>query len=1512
MADLKIYTVGWICAITTEYVAAQAFLDEQHAPPESLPPQNKNDYTLGRIGRHNVVICVVPLGEYGISSAARVAEDMLHSFPNVRIGLMVGIGGGAPSPQHDIRLGDVVVSTPLNGRGGVIQYDFGKMIQGQGFCPTRYLDQPPTLLRAAVNGLRAQYEMEGHQLEESIRHALEKRPRLQKKYQRPNLESDRLYRSHIVHPLDGRSDCKMVCGDDSTKLVSRHSRFEDEDNPVIHYGLIASANQLMKDALIRDRLAAEMDVLCFEMEAAGLMNNFPCLVIRGICDYSDSHKHKEWQGYAAMVASAYAKDLLYRIVPGQVEREEKILEILKPTVEHMAQIIDRVDLDSIFDKLPVVTDARFDSFDDRDEVQCLQGTRTELLQQIKGWAISSSQKSIFWLHGMAGTGKSTVSRTVARLLNDTNNLGGSFFFKRGEGDRGNAKKFFPTLTRQLMLAISELRSGVQKALDHDPDITSKSLKEQFEKLLLRPLLDLNRQRQAAVIVIDALDECEHDQDVRNIIRLLPLLQEAKSVRLRIFLTSRPELPISLGFSEIADHRYQNLALHEIPEEVTERDIRLFLQDRFATIKHDRNFSQDWPGDDVIQKLVTMSVPLFISAATICRYIENAKWEPKLRLAELLTDQAKYVTRMDKTYLPILTRLLDDQVSDEPEQQQLLKEFQDIVGVIILLADPLSINTLSLFLGIGAEQISNRLDSFRSVLSIPGDRDQPVRILHLSFRNFLVRSSSKFFVDERRKHREIAHCCLKTMQSHLRKDICNLANPGACRADIDPQDIRQYLPPELKYSCRYWIHHLEQSQDLSSEIQDVLLFLQKHFLHWLEAMSLLGLISDVVGMLDLLHTVIPGDDHSVLSNFLHDGKRFILKNGQIADEAPLQIYCAGLVFAPRTAIIRREFQSESPSWICQFPQVNEKWSAELQALEGHSSWVSSVAFSPNGRLLASGSYDDTVRLWDTATGGLQQTLQGHSSGVSSVAFSPDGRLLASGSHDKIVRLWDTATGGLQQTLQGHSSGVSSVAFSPDGRLLASGSHDEIVRLWDTATGGLQQTLQGHSSGVSSVAFSPDGRLLASGSHDYTVRLWDTATGGLHKTLKGHWRSVLSVVFSPDGWLLASGSEDRTVRLWDTATGGLHQTLKGYSDWVLSVAFSPDGRLLASGSHDKTVQLWDKATGGLHQTLEGHSSSVQSMAFSPDGRLLASGSSDQTVRLWDTATGGLHQTLEGHSSSVQSMAFSPDGRLLASGSSDQTVRLWDTATGGLHQTLEGHSNSVHSVAFSPDCRLLVSASHDKTARLWDTATGGLQQTLKGHSDSVLSVVFSPDGQLLASRSSDKTVRLWDTATGSLHQTLKVHSSWVSSVAFSPDGRLLASSSGDQTVRLWDTATGGLLQTLEGHSSSVQSVAFSPDGRLLASGSHDDTVRLWDTATGGLQQTLKGHSDWVSRVAFSPDGRLLASRSRDQTVRLWDTATGGLQETLNTNGIAHCMFSPGTMIKLLIQRVGTWRSSLSRDVG
>jgi nucleoside phosphorylase len=325
MSDPANYTVGWICALPVEYVAAQECLDKDHEKPRLVSPNDTNDYTLGKMHEHNVVIAVLPDGEYGTASAASVAINMLSTFHNIRIGLMVGIGGGVPSEEHDIRLGDVVVSAPRGGQGGVFQYDFGKSMQGQEFRHTRFLNQPPTTLRTAMTGIQAQYKRKGHKLIEAINTILETNVRLRNDYKRPESTTDRLFQPTIVH----NSVCGAApCVNHISKLVLRPKRPEHEDNPAIHYGLIASANQLMEDAVARDRLAAEKDVLCFEMEAAGLMNTFPCLVIRGICDYSDSHKNKEWQGYAAMVAAAYAKDLLQRIVPSRIEAEERISVII--------------------------------------------------------------------------------------------------------------------------------------------------------------------------------------------------------------------------------------------------------------------------------------------------------------------------------------------------------------------------------------------------------------------------------------------------------------------------------------------------------------------------------------------------------------------------------------------------------------------------------------------------------------------------------------------------------------------------------------------------------------------------------------------------------------------------------------------------------------------------------------------------------------------------------------------------------------------------------------------------------------------------------------------------------------------------------------------------------------------------------------------------------------------------------------------------------------------------------
>ena len=554
--------------------------------------------------------------------------------------------------------------------------------------------------------------------------------------------------------------------------------------------------------------------------------------------------------------------------------------------------------------------------------------------------------------------------------------------------------------------------------------------------------------------------------------------------------------------------------------------------------------------------------------------------------------------------------------------------------------------------------------------------------------------------------------------------------------------------------------------------------------------------------------------------------------------------------------------ESEALIRLAPRFRMLW--QSPAISHHDSSVTSVSFSPDGRTLASGSYDNTIRLWDVVTGQSTSTLPGHASAVHSVNFSPDGKTLASGSFDRTIRLWNVATGQTASTLSGHASAVHSVNFSPDGKTLASGSDDGTIWLWNVATGQTTSTLPGHASAVCSVSFSPDGKTLASGSDDKTIRLWDVATGQTIFTLLGHSWRVASVSFSPDGRTLASGSDDNTIRLWDVATGQAIATLTGHSRAVACVSFSPDGKTLASGSFDKTVRLWDAATDQATSTLTGHSRDVASVSFSPDGKTIASGSYDKTVRLWDVTTGRTISTLPGHSDRVWSVSFSPDGKTLASGSGEKTIRLWNVATGQAIFTLPGHS-AVWNVSFSPDGKTLASGSDDGTIRLWDVATGHAASTLPGHSGDVVSVSFSPDGKTLAF-GNDKTVKLCDVATGQTILTLSGHSDAVFSVSFSPDGKMLVSGGCDKTIRLWDVATGQTILTLPGHSDAVVSVSFSPDGKTLVFG-NAKTVKLWDIATGQTISTFPGHSDVVYSVSFSPDGKTLVSGSKDTTVKLWD---------------------------------------------
>jgi WD40 repeat protein len=546
---------------------------------------------------------------------------------------------------------------------------------------------------------------------------------------------------------------------------------------------------------------------------------------------------------------------------------------------------------------------------------------------------------------------------------------------------------------------------------------------------------------------------------------------------------------------------------------------------------------------------------------------------------------------------------------------------------------------------------------------------------------------------------------------------------------------------------------------------------------------------------------------------------------------------------------------------------------IASLTGHTDRVHSVAFSPDGRTLLSGSYDGTARLWDVATHRqIGVSLNGHDGEVYSVAFSPNGKVVATGADDGMVRLWDVATHRqIGVPLNGHDGEINAVAFSPDGTILASGGADDgVVRLWDVASHRqIGVPLLGHSGVVYSVAFSPDGTILASGAADGTVRLWHVASHRqIGVLLLGQGGVVYSVAFSPDGKILASGAEDGIIRLWDVATRQMTGSWPIYSP-VFDLAFSRDGRLLASGDLDDKAQLWDMAT---RQPI-GNPFIGYSLAFSPDGKTLATGSYSHIVRLWDVVSSTGIAALTSNDGEINSVAFSPDGKTLAAGSTDGTVRLWDVATRQQAGGLNGHAGTVYSVAFSPDGKTLAAGSTDGTVRLWDMTTrqqiGG---PLKGDDGVIYSVAFSRDGRTLVTGSADGTVQLWDETTRQqIGTAMNSGTAAVYSVAFSPDGRTVATGSEDDTVRLWDVhrrqQTG---DTMIGNADWVRSVTFSPDGRTLVSGSKDGTVRLWDVTTQQqIGDPLNDRGGTVYSVAFSPDGKTLVSGNAHGTARLWDVS-------------------------------------------
>jgi WD40 repeat protein/uncharacterized caspase-like protein len=550
--------------------------------------------------------------------------------------------------------------------------------------------------------------------------------------------------------------------------------------------------------------------------------------------------------------------------------------------------------------------------------------------------------------------------------------------------------------------------------------------------------------------------------------------------------------------------------------------------------------------------------------------------------------------------------------------------------------------------------------------------------------------------------------------------------------------------------------------------------------------------------------------------------------------------------------------------------------ELRALVGHKNWIKSLALSRSGEILASGSNDHTAKLWNVSSGRELFTLSGHSSPVEVLAFSPDDRLLVSGSNDSTIKIWDTAAGREVQTLKGHGAAITALAFSPDGKTLASGSADNTIKLWNTDAWKETRTLNKHSKGITTLSFSLDGKRLASGSADGATIVWDSASGRDRLTMKRNSPPALATRFSSDNEL-SSVSADGTLVIWNAENGREVRTVAGDvdTDEVVVASLSRDGKLLASSTGNRLLEIRSTATGALLRRLESHSAGLFSVAFSRDGRWLASGTNDRSLRLWQIATGREMPKLSGHTGWVKAIAFSPDSRLLASASNSGEVKLWDVNTGRETFSVAYSQERLHTIAFSGDGKLLASAGTGQTVHLLDV-NSKQSWDLSGHEGEITGLAFIPNTRFVASGSTDRTVKLWDTSTRNVAKTFAALADQINTITCNSNGTTLAAGTADGKVTLLKLASGKALP-LMGQRGEVFTLAFSADGRWLASGGMDQAVKLWDAQTGLEVRALAGASGEVNSVAFSNDSRSLVSGNGDGSMIVWNADSGILTATL-----------------------------------
>ncbi|KIM19967.1 hypothetical protein M408DRAFT_30770 [Serendipita vermifera MAFF 305830] len=1139
--------------------------------------------------------------------------------------------------------------------------------------------------------------------------------------------------------------------------------------------------------------------------------------------------------------------------------------------------------------------------------ECMEGTREDILKTILDWVADSGAANIFWLRGHPGVGKSAIAASLVEKLRDIARLGSSFFFQRSKSNAMTTNALWRTVAYELARQYPTARKHLMAALEADETLpTTTSVEKLFRKLIREPLVACEEAngKNTPVVVIDALDECggldgQHSNHRINLMRTLRNWSTLPN-RFKLVVTSRAEPDIIHLLSTIQHESFEILsgkAVHSRSSEDIERFLVYHLS-QIAARSHGA-LARDWPGRQIKSRLTRLAAGLFIWVETAVRFLRRG--EPQEQLDRILSGAS--MGGLSALYSAIL-----DASFVEPSDK-VLESFQCIVGAIIVAREPLTALSLVHLCSVDHSTLSYIRNGLRSVM----ESGKALRFSHQSFVDFLVDSMecrSGFLINLQRARRRVMFGCLQVMKQYLKFNICDIKSSHKRNQDIVglEQQVEERIPFHVTYASHYWADHLEETNFDPEISEHIYYFIENQFLFWLEVLSLTKRVNLGTSMITRLIQWLRNENRD--DKLAKDMKNFVAAFSNVISQSVSHIYLSALPFSPYVMGVSKQYLKAYAQTIRIERGGQDNWPA-IQNVMGHKKSVGSVAFSPDGTRIVSGSHDNTIWVWDAETAEMVAgPFEGHTGWVNSLSFSPDGTRVVSGSGDKKIRVWDAETAEMVAgPLEGHTSSVNSVAFSPDGRRIVSGSDDWTIRVWDAETAKMiTGPFEGHTSHVSSVAFSPDGKRIVSGSFDRTIRVWNAKTAEtVTGPFEGHTGVVRSVAFSPDGARIVSGSDDRTIRVWDAATvETVAEPFEGHTAEVTSVAFSPDGTRIVSGSGDRSIRLWDAETAEMiAEPFEGHKESVNSVAFSPDemwdteidtglsvgrtrevgsvsfspaGTRIVSGSwSDKRIRLWNAEIiERVAGSFEGNMPSyVSSVAFSPDGTRIVSGSFDEAIRVWDAKTAELIAgPFEGHTDRVRSVTFSPDGTRIVSGCDDSIVRVWNAETGELVAgPFEGHTAAVTSVAFSPNGTRIVSGCDDRTIRVWDAESAEMIAgPFEGHQERVNSVAFSPDGIRIVSGSCDKTIRVWDVTTGEMVAvSVDGHIDYVVSVAFSPNGTRIVSGSHDMTAWVWDAKNAKtIAGPFKGHTSVVRSVAFSPDGARIVSGSDDTTIRVWDAET------------------------------------------